>query len=252
MIVVHDRDGDALRPEVLRFCYYPPRTGILQWFMAAALAGIVGISAVMILGACGVLSPVFAWRIATCPVHAAREPNTRLEAVLGRQASLEEQVAGLERQLARLGCLPFVQRDSAFLEPVEPNNQGGMNPGQWEEQDVRMLEGCWDLDSEYQIRDVESGEISDVASWSMCFDASGVGNQTFRFDNGTICQSGTTARFNSAGQLEISDDSDVSCSDRSYIYRQVAKCDLEPAGTASCEGISPETGDTTYYRIRER
>lgn len=49
-----------------------------------------------------------------------------------------------------------------------------------------------------QIRDVESGEISDVASWSMCFDASGVGNQTFRFDNGTTCQSGTTARFNSA------------------------------------------------------
>lgn len=115
-----------------------------------------------------------------------------------------------------------------------------------------MLEGCWDLDSEYQIRDVESGAISDVASWSMCFDANGVGNQIFGFDNGTTCQSGTTAGFNSAGQLEISDDSDVGCSDRSYIFRQVAKCDLEAAGTASCEGVSPETGDTTYYRIRER
>ncbi len=249
MIVLRDRDGGALRPAVLSIGY-PPKTGILQWSVAAVLAGIVGISAVQIVGACGVLSPMFGWRIATCPVSVAHEPDSRLEAVFGRQAVLEEQVTSLERQLARLECPPYLRREPASPESVEPESTGGLNAEQWEEQDVRLLVGCWDLDSDYQTQNVETGEISEVASLNTCFDANGVGNQALRYENGTTCQSGTTARFNALGQLEISDDSDMNCSDRSSIFKQVRTCNLEPDGTATCTIVTPGYAGGPYSPVR--
>ena len=126
-------------------------------------------------------------------------------------------------------------------------------PNNGKTRDIQILEGCWALDSHYRTRDVNTGAISTVASWNMCFDANGVGNQTLQFDTGTTCRSGTTARFNSVGQLEIRDDANVHCSDQSYIYKRVMTCDHQSDGTASCQSNQPELGGSlTQVRIRSR
>ncbi len=233
----------------MRWFGYPPRTRLFHWFLASLLLGLVGITAFLILGACGVLSPFLTWGIPGCPIAVASVPDARLEAALGRQAVLESQVTDLEMRLARLECLP----PESPPPPPEPEPTGGLDAEQWEDQDIQILEGCWALDSHYQAQDVITGAVSTVASWNMCFDANGVGNQTLRFDDGTTCREGTTARFNSSGQLEVRDDANVDCSDQSYIYRRVMTCDLLPDGTASCQSTQPERGGgSSHVRIRAR
>ena len=232
---------------------YPPRTRAFHWILASFLLGLVGFAAFLILGACGVLSPLSTWGISGCPAVVADVPDSRLEAALGRQAILESQVTALETRLARLECPPARPQPPEPEPEPEPEPQVGMDAEQWEEQDIQMLEGCWQLDSHYQTQDVQTGAVSTVASWNMCFDADGVGSQTLQFDNGKTCRSGTTARFNAAGQLEIRDNSNVNCSDRSYIYQRVMTCDLQPDGTASCQSRQPSRdGGSSHVRIRAR
>ncbi len=233
----------------MRWSGYPPRTRVFHWILASFLLILVGISAFVILGACGVLSPLSTWWIPGCQTAVADVPDPRLEAALGRQAILESQVTDLETRLARLECPPARPPPP---EP-EPEPQGGMDAEQWEEQDIQMLEGCWQLDSHYQTQDVRTGEVSTVSGWNMCFEADGVGSQNLQFDDGRTCRSGTTARFNAAGQLEIRDNSNVNCSDQSYIYRRVMTCDLQPDGTASCLSRQPSReGGSSHVRIRAR
>ncbi len=227
---------------------YPPRTRVFHWILASLLLGLVSIAAYLILGACGILSTLSTLGTPGCPAVVANVPDSRLEEALGRQAVLEAQVSDLEMELARIECPPDLP---PHPEP-EPEPLGGMDAEQWEEEDIRMLEGCWVLDSLYRTRDVETGVVSTVDSWNMCFDANGAGNQTLRYSDGRTCRSGTIARFNAIGQLEISDDSDVHCSDRSYIYRRVITCDLQPDGTASCLATNRYDSSTSPVRIRAR
>ena len=238
---------------------YPPRTRAIHWVLASCLLGLVGFSAFLILGVCGVLSPLSTWGLSVCPAVASDASDSRLEAALGRQAVLEAQVSDLEVRLARLECHPPEPPPpppppAPEPEPEpEPEPVGGMDAEQWEEQDIQMLEGCWALDSNYRLRDKDTGAISTVSSWNMCFDANGIGNQTLRFDDGTTCRSGTSARFNSVGQLEIRDDANVHCSDQSYIYKRIMTCDHQSDGTASCQSTQPELGSrSTEVRIRSR
>ena len=236
---------------------YPPRTRLFHWFLATFLLVLVGVAAFLILGACGVLSPLSSLGFPGCPAVASDVPDSRLEAELGRQAVLEAQVADLEVRLARLECRPPEPPPPPPPPEPEPEPEpepvGGMDAEQWEDQDIRMLEGCWALDSHYQTREVNTGAISTVASWNMCFDANGVGSQTLQFDTGTTCRSNTTARFNSAGQLEIRDEANVHCSDQSFIYQRVMTCDHQSDGTASCQSNQPELGGrSTPVRIRSR
>ncbi len=131
-------------------------------------------------------------------------------------------------------CLP--------LAPAPPQPAAGLDAEQWAAQDIRVLKGCWLLDSDYRVREVTTGEISTVVVWQMCFDAEGNGDQDFRFDSGTTCESANSARFNDAGQLVILDPDDVPCSDNSRIFRREIACDLQEDGTADCLSRQPDRG----------
>lgn len=227
---------------------FPPRLGPAPLVMAVILVGVIGIAALILLEACGALLPFSRWGLSGCQVAAAGV-NTELEKALGQQVLLENRVSELETRLARMSCRP--EPPPPAPPPPEPEPPGGLDAEQWQEQDIRLLEGCWALDSFYQITEVTTGATSTVSDWDMCFDSAGNGNQTIRFDNGTTCTEETTAQFNAAGKLEIHDKGDVHCSDRSYIFRRVSTCDLEPDGTAACKTVQPERGPATSdVRIR--
>ena len=221
--------------------------------MVLLASAVIALAAYLLLGACGVVGPGWTWGISGCPIARSGRPDSRLAAAQDQQAFLEEKVAQLEMQLALLECeAPLtVARPEPEPEP-EPAQPEGLDAEQWDEQDIEVLAGCWVLDSDYQTMDVQTREVSDVASWNMCFEPDGRGNQTIVYDTGLSCRSDNTARFNDRGQLEISDSGNVMCSDRSYIYSRVMTCDLQPDGTASCLSRSSYDGGLTPVVIRAR
>jgi hypothetical protein len=115
-----------------------------------------------------------------------------------------------------------------------------------------MLEGCWNLDSNYTIRDVRTGQISRVSAWRMCFDRNGQGRQTLTYENGVRCEGGVTGRF-AQGSLQIEDEAAVECSNGSRIFRRIAQCTRSGDARAECESRQPDRpdgGGSARYTLR--
>ena len=167
-------------------------------------------------------------------------PSPELGAELERRAALEDRMRGLERSLAGLrACPPPAPAPEPEPEPEpEPDN---LDAERWREQDIALLEGCWSLASDYRLRNSESGSVTEVESWRMCFDAEGRGEQQIAQTDGAQCTGEVSASFADDGQLQVSDDADVECTD-SYIFRRVMTCTLEPNGEAICQSRQPERG----------
>lgn len=112
----------------------------------------------------------------------------------------------------------------------------------WDNRDLSFLEGCWTLISDYRLRDVDTGQITGVRSWTMCFRPDGGGSQTLVFDNGVSCSAPVQAAF-SGGGLTINDQADVQCQNRFRIFRRVISCRRLPDGTAQCDSRQPGRGE---------
>ncbi len=112
------------------------------------------------------------------------------------------------------------------------------------------MEGCWNLESDYRLRDVNSGAIVQVNRWQVCLDAQGRGNQTLRFSDGTTCEAPVAASFNSAGRLVLRDQGNVQCSNGTQIFERVTTCSLNSQGQADCVTTQRETNSRSNVRLR--
>ena len=164
----------------------------------------------------------------------------------------------LERDLARTAracpqpvALQPPPELSAQLEPPEPDPDS-LDAEKWEEKDISVLEGCWDLSSDYRLRDRNTGERVSVESWEMCFDSTGNGGQQIVMSDGAECTADTLASFLEDGRLQISDLDNVQCTGGFYIYRRIMRCELESNGEAACISQQPETGSRSELRITSR
>ncbi len=113
----------------------------------------------------------------------------------------------------------------------------------WNDQDVSFLEGCWDLISDYRLQDIDTGRVTGVRAWTMCFEPNGGGRQTMVFDNGVTCSAPVQADF-SGRRLLINDRSDVVCENQFRIFRRVLDCRRVPNGTAECTSRQPGRGNS--------
>lgn len=199
----------------------------------ALLVLIVLFAASAILPSCGLRIPG-PWSLEFCPGPARSAPA--LEVAQARRAALEDRVRGLERRLAGLPACRSAEAGR------------GLDRERWEEQDVGLLEGCWSLASDYSIRNVDTGEISEVEAWEMCFDASGEGSQTLRMTDGSTCTGEVAAGFEPDGRLRINDIGNPDCGD-TYIYERRILCELAPGGAADCISRQPETDSRSRVRI---
>lgn len=109
----------------------------------------------------------------------------------------------------------------------------------FEERDVSYLQGCWSLSSDYRLREINSGRITRVRGWQMCFDADGQGIQNLTFDNGVECAGSVGARFGQDGGLAVNDLDEVSCSDGTRIFRREIDCRRTREGSVDCSSIQP-------------
>lgn len=205
--------------------------------------------ALAILGAAALLLPACAvaglsWSNA-CPAAVDVAGADRVDAQAARRAALEAEIAALQRRVAALpACAPVVAAVEPEPEPApqparQPQPPRGIDQDRWNDRDVSLLEGCWNLDSQLSIRDVSTNRASPVQSWKMCFDARGVGRQTLVFTNGQRCEGPVTGSFASSGALQVDDGSDLSCSGGFTIFRRVGTCTLNRNGTAACTSTQP-------------
>ena len=208
--------------------------------------------AYIVLPICGVRLGSFG-TLQFCPLPASGGLSSALAEEAERQAVLKERLRGLERRLAALPACPLPPPVRAEPEIAQPEPEPeGLDPERWRERDKALLKGCWSLISDYSVEDDRTGVVTQVDSWEMCFDTEGRGEQKFQLSNGHECESPVTAEFLDDGRLRINDDDNVHCTDRSYIYRRVIDCELEPNREAACESRQPGRRGTSNVRISGR
>ena len=151
--------------------------------------------------------------------------------------TLEAEIFQLEKILLGIDCTST--KVSVLPEQAQPQD---INIQEWKSGKISTLKNCWNLKGDqYEIENVNTGSITTFHSWELCFDENGIGNQKL-VSNSINCSGNITAKFNDDGSLQISDETDVNCSNQSIIFRREMKCTLDLAGKAKCGAYQPGQG----------
>jgi hypothetical protein len=246
----------------------------LPIILSIAFLLVVATAASMLLQACGIRVPFTSHIISICDDGRSQRTAARLATLEEERNALRRDVAQIERALAITQCeaarthreqdqldqfplpKPEPEPDQAS-QPDLPSNPQGLDRETFENRDIAVLEGCWDLDSSYSGRNIATGQITDYNRWRMCFDASGRGTQTMQGTDGSTCQGPAEGRFDDQGRLIIDDGAPLPCSDGFQFFRRVITCQLDGTGRADCMSEQPfdARGGSTpvgLRRARER
>lgn len=225
------------------------------------IALVVLVTASRILPACAI--GVFSWAEA-CPPEPQVVGGERVAALAAARAALEAEVAALQRRVASLpNCLPPpppappppvvtpVSRPPP-APPPPPEPPRDITREQWDDRDVSLLEGCWDLDSNFETVG-RNNDRHPVQSWSMCFDANGNGTQNFRaFRDRIPCSGPVRGSFDAAGRLNVDFVRNAECRGGGQILRREATCELTPEGRARCTSVRRQDGLRQSFVLRRR
>lgn len=213
--------------------------------LALVLAGL-GLRA---LDACAIAWPGASGSLSYCPPPAPADLRDGvLDRAEAREAMLEERLERLRLQLVSVPDCPPPPPEPVEVaeappeEPAEPPPEPDIPEQEWEEQDLGLLEGCWERVTNMVVIDHETGEETPVAEWRICFDEQGNGTQELTYENGVTCSGTVTAEFRPDGRMRLIDDGDLPCSDGTRIFRGINDCRRLPDGTARCVGRQPEVG----------
>jgi hypothetical protein len=169
-----------------------------------------------------------------------------------RAADLHQQIAALDQDAGRkqLNCpvpqvvdppppppRPIPCSANCSLptpRPPPPPPPKPLPQDRWDRHDLSMLRGCWDRTSNMQLHNIHTGEIADVRSWKMCFDANGRGHQSITLNDGRHCEQGLQARFGNSNDLQIAEDGRCEFPDDNYLLHGEMTCHRESDTEASC------------------
>ena len=227
------------------------RRGWLAGLVWGLLALLLAALAVVLTGACGLSLPGGARPfLVFCPppASAAVDPGSaRLAVERQRQAVLEERLRRLDLRLAAVPDCPQPP-PVAVAEPAPVD----IPEEDWEDRDIGLLEGCWSLINDMQVTDLETTVAYPVEDWRICFDESGVGEQTIVYRNGTRCTGAIQADFLPDGRLRFADERDIACDGGFVIFRIINECTRLPDGTARCIGAQPDRDIADVESIFQR
>lgn len=195
---------------------------------ALALMLVVGFAAMLLLQACALSLPGLR-HLSSCTTTAEKATERNLELAMVGQADLQRRIFELERELSARQCA------RALPDPTAPLTDEG-----WRNRDLSMLYGCWNLDTTYRTRDIDTGEIRTYNKWQMCFNADGKGKQVMRSTDGVTCEGPVEAKFAGEG-LSLIEPGNLPCEGGGYIHQRQITCVAAPIGRASCDTLQPET-----------
>lgn len=232
-------------------------SALLRAVFVIGLCAVVVVAGALLIPACGLRTPALVSWLGVCPAPETLARQDRLAIAAAEADQLQREIAFLERELAAIPCTaihpvedvpdPDPPAEQARIpEPTEPE----IDSRKWERRDIGVLNGCWELDSNYSARHIRTGEVTHFNQWTMCFDTDGSGTEEMRATNGTRCQGNVGAEFDGGGSLVISEPGNLACDDRTFIYRRVTSCRLNARGVARCQVNQPELGRTSSVRLR--
>ena len=169
-------------------------------------------------------------QLSGCPTDDELAIEAELAELALIRASLRSQIANRQRMLAGRQC------HAALPSTTAPLTQTELEAG-----DLAALYGCWSLGSNYQTRDVDTGQVISYPTWRMCFDTQGNGVQIMQGDDGSTCDGPVRARIDEGMRLVLGEGGNLACSDGGYIHRRDIACGLADAGCVICGTLQPET-----------
>lgn len=198
-----------------------------------------------LLQACGLRLPLTGTVLSWCETPQAQGLRDRQADEDRITGDLGARIAALERDLARLECRadpppPPLPPLRPKPRPEPPETPSGLDPDAFEDDDISVMEGCWQLSSDYAVREIRTGLITEFRYWRICFDAAGNGTQEMRATNGVSCKGTVSGRLAGDGRLTMRESGNLKCDNSSEIYRRDITCTLDASGTARCETYQPE------------
>lgn len=222
------------------------RQHLFSVLLPTALVILVLLAFRLALQACDTIPSLFGYLAGACPTEAVVAWENDVSGALARRDAMQAHINHLQRRLALRECPIVLPLPAGRIEASK-----AIDTEAWENRDVSLLDGCWELDSDLSFLNRVTGEIRAAQTWKMCFDGAGNGTQNLSLDGGGVCTSDqVSAAFDAAGNLVVQDNSDIQCSDSTYIYERIITCQLADDGTASCVSRQPETGSRSSLSLR--
>ena len=217
---------------------------MLWAFLAVLLAWIFW----LLLGACGVRPLAGPPALFFCPER-GRGPDAAVAAEVARQHALGAEIERLELALlARPACAPAPP--AAAGAGATPEAGEAIPEAAWRERDVGFLEGCWQLDTDYAVRNIDTGVVNRVGAWQVCFEGGGAGRQELVFDNDSRCRGPMRGEFAPDGRLVLKDQGDVPCDGGVVILERHVTCERVDADYARCESVGVGDGSRAPVTFR--
>lgn len=219
---------------------------------ATLLVGLIGLSGLLLLQSCGLRIPFTQKYLSVCETDQARDIRTDLASATRANQGLELRISYLERQLGGLICKadPPPPPPPPPPKPAKPVTPSGLAPDAFDERDIAVMEGCWQLSSNYAVREINTGRITRFKHWRICFDRNGNGTQIMRSTGGVRCEGHLTGRMPGNGKLTMREPGNLQCDNNSSIFRREITCTLDNIGTAQCDTYQPETQGRSAATLR--
>lgn len=175
-------------------------------------------------------------------LNECQDKNAEIQALEKSIASLKDEINLIETQFSELTC--------PVIETQVKRDPANIDINLWEQGNMEVLEGCWELDWEYEMIRVSTGETVGVSSWDVCFgDTGSIGTQNLSFEDGDRCINqpifGEFQKVNESSTLFLDDRTDVKCIN-SFIYRRKLSCDLVQGGRHAMCSTSSLQRDGTW------
>ena len=222
-------------------------------FLGLLLLAGSGFAAALLIPACGVGAGFRPAWLNFCVADDVRDARLATLSIEDSNFDLVREIAQLEREVAAIQCTA----QNADPEPPSPietppvaSTPPSIDADAWRRRDLAVLQGCWELDSEYRVQHVRTGALTHFTEWSMCFTTDGQGREEMLATNGVTCNGEVTGQFDGAGRLLISEPGNLACSDNSFIYQRSLSCALDDTGRASCSVTQPEIGRNSQVQLR--
>jgi hypothetical protein len=171
-----------------------------------------------------------------------------------REQALRARLAELEstQGARRLAC-PLPPAPTPVQLPAPPQQQQAALPQErWQNRDVGVFEGCWNLRSDASMRWSATGQVEKIVSWRICFDRSGQGSQTITLDSGRRCEQPTRVAFDPDGTARITEVGRCTYSANASKFRAEHMCKRVSDREASCETreVEGQARGTTFGPYR--
>ena len=214
------------------------------------LVGLISWSAWALLQSCGVRIPFTDRYLTVCETDADRHIREDLDMTNHANRALETRIAYLEHRLGGLICKADPPPPPPPPPPPKPKSPSGLAPDAFDNKDISVMEGCWQLSSNYAVREINTGEITRFKYWRICFDRNGNGTEIMRSTNGVRCEGRLKGRMPGNGKLTMREPGNLQCDNDSSIFRRDITCTLDDRGTAQCNTYQPETQGSSAATLR--